>query len=87
MFVGTEFLATLDFKRNKIDLAMARALLRGEHTLIGDIIGDSFSDDPVNNWVFGGEQGMTAYYRLIANKLYLRRGFGHVIDDEAGPCG
>lgn len=63
---------------------MVRPLSTGEHLLIGDIISDSFSDDPVNNWVFGGEGGMSAYYTLIADKLYLRRGYGHVIGVDAG---
>jgi hypothetical protein len=37
-----------------------RLLGKGEHTLIGDIIGDSFSDDPINQWIFGGGKLMAA---------------------------
>jgi ribosomal protein S18 acetylase RimI-like enzyme len=61
-----------------------RPLTQGEHALIGNIIGDSFSDDPVNLWVFGGQQSITAYNILAAKKLYLRRGFGHVVADDGG---
>jgi len=61
-----------------------RQLMSGEHELIGDIIADSFSDDPVNNWVFGGPTGISAYYPLIAKKLYLTQGFGHVLGNDGG---
>lgn len=61
-----------------------RPLQAGEHALIGDIIGDSFADDPVNLWVFRSPRGMAAFYRGVAKKLYLRRGFGHVCDDAGG---
>lgn len=61
-----------------------RNLSVGEHGLIGDIIGDSFADDPVNRWVFGGENGMPDFYTAVARKLYLQKGFGHVMDDGSG---
>ncbi len=61
-----------------------RPLANGEHTLIGDIIGDSFADDPVNNFVFTSNPGLTAYYTLIAKKLYLRQGFGFVAGNDGG---
>ena len=57
-----------------------RDLVIGEHRLIGDIIGDSFADDPVNKWVFWSRESMTHYYTLVAKKLYLQKGFGHVLD-------
>jgi len=50
----------------------------GEHQLIGDIIGESFADDPVNSWVFGPRESISRYYSLLAKKLYLPQGFGHV---------
>ena len=61
-----------------------RRLQSGEHALIGDIIGDSFADDPVNCWVFRDPRGIAAFYRRVAKKLYLRKGFGHACDDAAG---
>ncbi len=65
-------------------MTVTRALAEGEHALIGDIIGESFADDPVNRWVFGGRGGMTAYYSLVAKKLYLRTGFGHAAGNAGG---
>ena len=62
----------------------ARRLVKGEHALIGNIIGDSFSDDPVNLWVFGSEQSIETYNTLAAKKLFLQRGFGHVVADDGG---
>jgi GNAT superfamily N-acetyltransferase len=61
-----------------------RTLKVGEQALIGDIIGHSFADDPVNQWVFGGRECMTKYYTKMAKKLYLTKGFGHVTDDQTG---
>ena len=61
-----------------------RDLLIGEHQLIGDIIGDSFSNDPVNLWIFGGQEGMRQYYVKAAQKLYLSQGYGHVMENENG---
>ena len=65
-------------------MSAIRSLATGEHTLIGDIIGDSFADDPVNNFVFTRTPGLSAYYTLIARKLYLRQGYGHVAGNDGG---
>lgn len=56
----------------------------GEHRLIGDIIGDSFSDDPVNQWIFGGQDSMRSYYTKAAKKLYLSKGYGYVMENGNG---
>lgn len=56
----------------------------GEHRLIGDVIGDSFSDDPVNRWIFGCQQSIQQYYTRAAKKLYLAKGFGHVTKNGNG---
>lgn len=61
-----------------------RPLTPSDASLIGGIIGESFADDPVNLWVFKNPSGMTPYYRSMARKLYLRRGFGHVTPDGSG---
>ncbi|MFT4629831.1 MAG: ribosomal protein S18 acetylase RimI-like enzyme [Arenicella sp.] len=61
-----------------------RKLVRGEHPLIGDVIGESFSDDPVNQWIFGTRECMTQYYTLIAKKLYLAEGYGDIMSDTSG---
>mgnify|MGYP000043439731 FL=1 len=62
----------------------ARKLLPFDHPLIGDIIADSFSDDPVNLWVFGSTKPLQRYYTLAAKKLYLKKGYGHVMQDGSG---
>lgn len=61
-----------------------RKLVRDEHQLIGDVIGDSFSDDPVNKWVFGTRECMTEYYTLVAKKLYLSQGYGDITLEANG---
>lgn len=61
----------------------ARDLGSDESQLIGSIIGESFADDPVNQWVFGGASGLQFFYATQARKLYLKQGFGHVVDDES----
>lgn len=61
-----------------------RDLTSDDADLIGSIIGRSFADDPVNQWVFRGEGGITPYYKHMARKLYLKKGFGHVAANAAG---
>ena len=65
-------------------MAKPRLLARSEYALIGNIIGKSFASDPVNQWVFGGEQAISAYFRAVAKKLYLKSGYGHVMSDGTG---
>lgn len=65
-------------------MTAVRKLHKGEHELIGDIIGDSFADDPINQWIFGSTHGIDGYYTLAAKKLYLQRGYGHVRGDDGG---
>ncbi len=45
--------------------------------LIGHITGTSFADDPVNQWVFGGQNSLIPFYRREA-RAYLRHGFSHI---------
>lgn len=61
-----------------------RKLQSHENQLIGDVIGDSFSDDPVNRWVFGSRECMTEYYALAAKKLYLPEGRGDIMHEANG---
>ncbi|MFT5609198.1 MAG: ribosomal protein S18 acetylase RimI-like enzyme [Parvicella sp.] len=61
-----------------------RQLGRHEHQLIGDVIGDSFSDDPMNTWIFGTRECMSQYYALMAKKLYLSEGYGDLAIEENG---
>ena len=65
-------------------MSHVRRLIAGEHSLIGNIITDSFADDPVNRWVFGGQKAMLPFYIKIAQKIYLPKGYGHVMEDGTG---
>jgi len=65
-------------------MTQVRNLSIGEHAIIGDIIADSFADDPVAAWVFGGQQGIKHYFTKIAQKHYLKNGYGYVMNDESG---
>lgn len=61
-----------------------RDLSIGEHRLIGDIIGESFADDPVNQWIFRSKKSIANFYGMVAKKLYLQKGYGHVMKDGSG---
>jgi len=65
-------------------MSEVRSLAVSEHQLIGDIIGDSFADDPINLWVFGSADPLAKFYTMEAKKCYLKLGFGLVMDDGSG---
>ena len=56
-------------------------LQRDEAGLIGKIIAEGFSDDPVNNWAFNGTSAMQPVFTTMAKHLYLPNGFGHKTPD------
>ncbi|MCL6282123.1 GNAT family N-acetyltransferase [Ruegeria sp. 2012CJ41-6] len=60
-----------------------RPLRRGEHKLIGAIIGESFTGDPVNEFLLGPQPAITAFNVYVARELYLKHGFGHVAEDHS----
>ena len=60
-----------------------RILRSTDYNVAGQIIGESFADDPVNRWVFGCEKAMRPFFTQVARKLYLPRGYGHRIGDDA----
>ena len=68
-------------------MTQLRQLARNEHSLIGDIIADSFADDPVALWLFGGPIGIKHYISKVAQKLYLKQGFGFVVDKAKNSSG
>lgn len=61
-----------------------RPLTTDDDRLIGQIIGRSFHDDPVNLWAFNGAAALVPFYTAMARKLYLRKGFGHVTSCGTG---
>jgi hypothetical protein len=74
----------LHIKQYQKKMTNPRIIGSAEHALIGDIIGHSFADDPVNQWGFGGRECMTKYYTQMAKKLYLTCSFGHITDNQTG---
>ena len=66
-------------RRTKLTDHPISTLTPDQAELIGHIIGTSFSDDPVNMWVFGGNEGLIPFYTREAH-AYLRHGFCHVND-------
>ena len=43
----------------------------GQASLLGDILGDAFVEDPAMNWVIPHTGLYPAFFRLLAEKLYL----------------
>lgn len=59
-------------------------LTLGQTDLIAHIIGTSFADDPVNQWVFGVKNNLIPFYRRMA-EIYLKHSFSHInLDATAG---
>lgn len=52
--------------------------------VIGNILGKSFADDPVNCWVFANVGGISSYFSNVARKKYVPQGFGHVDSEHRG---
>ncbi len=50
---------------------------------IADILAQAFEHDPVMNWTFGPSVNFTSVFRELARGIYLKRGFGHVVDNAA----
>lgn len=62
-------------------VTQVRDLTLNDADLIGSIIGRSFADDPVNQWVFRNTRAIIPHYQCMARKLYLKKGYGHVTAD------
>jgi ribosomal protein S18 acetylase RimI-like enzyme len=75
---------TFNVNNKKKIMTIPRSLALGEHAIIGDIIADSFIDDPVTNWIFGDTKGFKHYMTKIAKKHYLKKGYGYVMNDDSG---
>lgn len=61
-----------------------RPIRPGEHKLIGKIIGESFADDPIYQFLLGPQSAITAHATFMAKTVYLEKGFGHIADDHSG---
>lgn len=54
---------------------------RTDARLVADITGEAFSQDPVNQWVFGTERGILSCFRILS-PLYLESGLCYLADDK-----
>lgn len=63
-------------------MTAVQALGIGDHKFVGQVIGESFADDPVNLWIFGNQAGIRSFFGRAAKKLYLRKGYGHRVGDD-----
>ncbi|MEO1014133.1 MAG: GNAT family N-acetyltransferase [Pseudomonadota bacterium] len=58
---------------------------------VRDILTAAFADDPVMSWCFGAKRPIGTLFREMVAGCYLRRGFAHIIDEDAAtlwlPCG
>jgi GNAT superfamily N-acetyltransferase len=65
---------------NQRPIAIVNADMR-DGALIGDILGSAFTHDPAFNWVIPDRRLYPAFFRLLAEKLYLQH--SHVYLDAA----
>ena len=61
----------------------ARVAHRNDWKQLGDILGEAFRDDPINRWLFGNPRAITSLFRIMADDVYTRHGFCHLIASEA----
>jgi len=61
-----------------------RPLTLDDYKVAGKIIGASFAGDPVNDFLLGPQSAITAYNTHIAKILYLKKGFGHISENNSG---
>ncbi len=52
--------------------------------LLGDILGDAFEQDPAMNWVIPDTRLYPAFFRLLADKLYLRHQLVYLDSEQRG---
>lgn len=55
-----------------------------ETELMADILADSFSKDPIMNWVIPAPQLYRNFFRLIIDQIFLPRGIVHLEQGERG---
>lgn len=52
--------------------------------MLADVLADSFSNDPIMNWVIPATQLYKDFFRLIIDQIFLPRGIVHVETAERG---
>ena len=56
----------------------------GDVEILVDTLSDSFSSDPVMNWVIPRPELYPDFFRLVVNDVYLPRGIAHLEDQGRG---
>ena len=51
--------------------------------VIADILTGAFQNDPVMHWTFGNARPFRTIYYELARGLYLKSGFGHLVEEGA----
>lgn len=51
--------------------------------LVADVLGDAFSDDAMMGWMMGDTRHASAVFKELAQRVYLKDGFGHLVGDVA----
>lgn len=60
-----------------------RIAQRADWRRLGDITGEAFAEDPVNNWIFGKTAALAPVFSQLARHLYLPNGICHLSGDHA----
>ncbi len=60
-----------------------RSASMGDADQVADILAEAFSHDPVMVWMYGNTHPQRTTFLEIAQSVYLRHGFGHVVEDSA----
>ena len=68
----------------RIDLADSnlRIAQPDDWRLLGDITGEAFRDDPINQWVFGKPASIRSMFTTLAREVYVRQGHCYLAGDK-----
>jgi len=48
---------------------------------LGDITGEAFANDPINQWIFGKPAAITSMFTVLARELYIKHGHCYLAGD------
>ncbi|MEE2692158.1 MAG: GNAT family N-acetyltransferase [Pseudomonadota bacterium] len=60
-----------------------RLLEAGDAEAVAAVLADAFATDPVMSWTLGGGGRAYRLFLELARRIYLARGFGHIVGDDA----
>ncbi len=64
-------------------LSDIRSAAMSDADAVADILGEAFRNDPVMTWMYGKAGSQRGTFLELAKSVYLRHGFGHIVDDSA----